>query len=532
MFLPDYLIDLLKEKGYKESSVNKWNRVVRNVFRQVWGDEEFTPERFASADECIPYFERIENVNTRFGYLYPMLVVGEALGYEMTLLRRYYDDVVKEKEEVRLCPEEEYPEVSWEEFKRRFEAFYFQVDPTSKRDMRNLLIGGFYIYMYPMRPQNLCRLRVLDTPPDEDEENYLALATRMIRVVHHKTERSRGAYSLGVPDILLQWIRLWMDLTGLKYGDYLFGTVGSDSMSQALKRHFGLSPGMVRKVRVSHEVADIRADDSLSQHEQVLARKKIADAMGHSLGTQEFTYNRFEKSIKKEEKEKDIMKEKSVTEAFDEDREKILFDEAYEKILFECESATGKELKKKRRALALGAFFYFRLLPLSGDVGRQIVTMKNTGSEAPVCTDSMVYWEDGTTVTTPGLFQSIIGAWETHQPEDVTYIFATRNGSPMSMAGIAPYIREYFGMTVGELLSAFGVKTSSSGRPSTQKADAESQTEQKEESPTKEEANEESSMVQVAFNEFKVTLPTRGLQSPEVMSALYSVQVALGKISK
>jgi integrase len=168
------------------------------------------------------------------------------------------------------------------------------------KDKELLMVYTIYSFLmkYPLR-NDLAGMKYISktqynklTEDDKKQNNYLVKQKNMLSMILnvYKTSKKYGEKKIVMDSNTAKILRMYINKTGKKFGDVLFVSsrdtpISRNGISQLLlktsKKYLGksISTTMMRKIVVSDKFADIKEE-----------QQKLADVMGHDVGTQNLVY--------------------------------------------------------------------------------------------------------------------------------------------------------------------------------------------------------------------------------------------------
>ena len=206
----------------------------------------------------------------------------------------YKDQVHQTKSQ---APSKELPFTSFDQVRHVFDIWNQMVTPQSPHKIiTQYLVLAFYTLLPPMRPSELCFLRIVDHLEDQLRDgNYLDLETRKMYFKYYKTSRTYGMIELDVPDQLIQILTKFFNCLKQVNGyRYPFTTktgeiIKPNNFTSFFKGIYGLkeaSPTDLRNLYVS----------SLGEVTQE-RRAEIAKYMKNSVSNQYLIYSKYNKTL-------------------------------------------------------------------------------------------------------------------------------------------------------------------------------------------------------------------------------------------
>ena len=291
MFLPETLITSLSSR-YQLSTIKVYDDVIRRLYREAWNQSDWDSMRLTSHEDVMEHLEHktpkdakriLVIVNTILGYL-------DRPKYESTiqLYRQTSRELAKQvslRTETRDADRANY--LTLEEIIRIRDSL-----PLG----RERLILTLYTRMPPLRGEEWCQAIVTYHTRDViSHDNYLHVPSWCLILNHYKTakqyDQRRIPVPIGVRPLLEEWLKTRAE------GSWLFPGMVQGLTSQGLNDLFyrifkprRISTSMLRKIYISEIMRYVRHHESETETSHV--SDGLAQLMGHSVSTQEFTYNR------------------------------------------------------------------------------------------------------------------------------------------------------------------------------------------------------------------------------------------------
>lgn len=321
LIFDDSLIELIKAKGYKDSSIRQYSVSVKRL-ANVLTMSDSVP-KFVSRDYMKTIFvveseavlrREIPNVNSLAACTYAAYVVLDC--YDLQEEAVYYKTLskkcLKENSEITIYREPNQKEqenfMSMDDILARFNRLEKEVNDLIEGCKDFELLKSKYIFVnvyqrylvcalyahYPaLRGQDYYSAKFVRNDEDFakwEDENVYDLRKGILYVRHHKTEEAIGAKTLVMPPRIVSICETWGSIN--KNEHFIINTKNGNPLTQQaftglLNRIFAphkVSSSMLRKIYVS---------SFLNSNPSIEERKRVAKIMGHQIGLQEFVYSRF-----------------------------------------------------------------------------------------------------------------------------------------------------------------------------------------------------------------------------------------------
>ena len=293
MFLPETLITAMSSK-YQLSTIKVYNDVIQRLHREAWHTDVWNPTRLTNQESLREHLQHktpkdakriLVIINTVLEYL-------DRSKYESTIqiyrqLSRELAKQVSLRTEIR--DEDRLNYLTLEEIIRVRDA----LSPG-----RDQLLLTLYTRMPPLRGEEWCRAKITyqkDVDILPTHENYFHAPSWRLILNQYKTSKQYDQRCIPIPiglqSLLGEWLATRSD------GSWLFPGKTQGLTSQALNDLFfrifkprRISTSMLRKIYITEVMRYVRHHESETETSRVA--DGLARLMGHSVSTQEFTYNR------------------------------------------------------------------------------------------------------------------------------------------------------------------------------------------------------------------------------------------------
>jgi integrase len=317
MFINDTVIQILKNKNYKESSIKNVDYAVKRLFKMIYGEKtpynslrlSKYPDTFISAIQSLPTNQQKQNI-----YIINLIYTNLPDKFKNPTTTEKYKSFLDEKNEEyqnlttmqeptqkqteRYVTDEEITQV-YDYFKSVQEAEKQKGINTYETDIKYLIIS-LYKFVPPLRPQVYLNTVFEDKEDDYPDSNVYDVDSKTLLVKQGKTLKKGKVIVIPIPDNVNTLIRYIKN----KYNtDYLIGqlTDGNQQMdhtnfSKIFTRMFEtvlkkpISPNNIRNSYISNLIDTV----GLTNTSQ---RQKIAKILGNSVSTQNNIYSKYSKLI-------------------------------------------------------------------------------------------------------------------------------------------------------------------------------------------------------------------------------------------
>ena len=315
------LIELIKTRGYKDSSIRQYSVSVKRLANVLtlddkmpkFVDRDYMHMNFIAESEDVLRRE-IPNVNSLAACTYAAYIVLDC--YDLCTQAKYYKELskkcLKENSENTIYrdPNEKEKEnfMTMEDVILCFEKLEKEVTSIvdgckdfnilkSKYTFVNLyqryLVCALYAHYPPLRGQDYYNTKFVRNDEDSErlcDENVYDVRTGTLYVRHHKTEGVLGTKVLVMPPVIEKICTVWSSINegpnlivNTKNGKLLTQQAFTGLLNRIFAPH-KVSSSMLRKIYIS---------SFLNNKPSVEERKALAKIMGHQIALQEFVYSRF-----------------------------------------------------------------------------------------------------------------------------------------------------------------------------------------------------------------------------------------------
>ena len=310
MFINDITIQILKKKGYKDSSIKTLDYNIKRIFKQL--DVDYNTLRFKTDAQKIIDVIKSYPEKQQKSYIYAVKLIYDNLQtkFKTDAVTKLYNDYYTEisEEYTNLLTMQEatsqqlIKQISPIEFNEVYEHYKTIYDVNTITDDENYvdslkyLIISLYKYIPPLRPQVY-----LNSTFEEFEETYpdlnvIDLDSKTILIKSAKTLKRGKTQVLQIPKPLISLISAIHDKYNTVYLITQLSNVNepmsNDNFSHIFSRMFfdvigrEISPNNIRNSFVS----DLIDEKGLTNTDE---RRKIAKIMGHSTLTQNNIYSKY-----------------------------------------------------------------------------------------------------------------------------------------------------------------------------------------------------------------------------------------------
>ena len=242
------LKEFIKEKrpNLSETSVNTYNSILSNLYKNVFPDKEINLSKFDDNNEILKYIHDLPP-NRRKTILSALVVITDNKAYRdlmMDDIKNYKMEI--SKQEKTPSQRENWVEASdvkqlWEQLKRNADLLYKKAHLTAT-DLQQIqsyiilsLLGG--IFIAPRRALDYVNFKIKNI--NKERDNYLDKATLIFN--SYKTAKCYGEQKVKIPPTLKFLLTKWMKINPTDYllFDSNMNPLTSVKLNQRLNKLFG-----------------------------------------------------------------------------------------------------------------------------------------------------------------------------------------------------------------------------------------------------------------------------------------------------
>lgn len=309
MFINDITIGILKNKGYKESSIKTLDYNVKRIFKQL--AVEYNTLRFKTdAQKIIDIIETYPE-KQRKQYIYAVKLIYDNLQAKFKteavtkLYNDYYEKVSENYTNLLTMQQPTIQQVERfvtpEEINEVYDFYetLYTISDTYENAMKYLIIT-LYKFIPPVRPQIYLGITFEEFELIYPDLNVIDLDSKTILVKSGKTLKRGKTQIINIPDAVISLISAIHEQYNTVYLLTKLSNVNeqlsNDNFSHIFTRMFfdvigrEISPNNLRNSFVSDLIDEKGIENSKE-------RKQIAKVMGHSVNTQNNIYSKYSKLI-------------------------------------------------------------------------------------------------------------------------------------------------------------------------------------------------------------------------------------------
>jgi len=268
--------EYIKEKrpNLSKSSIITYGSILRNLFKNVFGDSEMDFDKFGETDKILDYLKNIP-INKRKTILSSLVIITDKKQYRDLML----DDVKEYNKEIHKQEKTEEQQKSWvdgndvktilDDLKNNTELLYKKKN-INNTDLQNIqtyiimaLLGGLYIP--PRRSKDYVDFKIKDF--DKEKDNYLE--KNKLYFNSYKTAKTYGLQTVEIPiqlkNILLKWIKI--NPTQYLLFDSNMNKLSSVKLNQRLNKIFGEKKVGVNQLR--HTYLTDKYQNTIEQQKEI-----------------------------------------------------------------------------------------------------------------------------------------------------------------------------------------------------------------------------------------------------------------------
>lgn len=290
-YFPSIILSFL-QVNYRDSSIKTFITVIKRVLKGINGNDHFDLKTLLDYTTVKNFLETVPNIDVRRNMANTIAAIIKAGGYSESYYDKYIKlrDVYSKEGKIKVIPRNITSNVITLEDVAQKAAKY--ANSNKYRDRLKNICLLLYSLVPALRLEDWTSLRVNRASSsksiDTNLENYINLTTGTVSFTHYKTSDSHGLRTFKLPSTVIKALKEWVTLSN---GDYLLtkedgSKLETNDLLYILKAE-GLSASELRKTYISESVPDM----TMKQ------RHKLANIMGHSIETQEFTYRHHDEPI-------------------------------------------------------------------------------------------------------------------------------------------------------------------------------------------------------------------------------------------
>jgi hypothetical protein len=279
-----------KRPSLSSSSIITYNSILKNLYKNVFGNEEVEPNRFEETDKILAHLKDLP-ANKRKTILSALVIITDDKKYRDLMLNdiKTYSHEISKQEKTETQKENWVAgaeiKTLWEQLKRNTDLLYKKIHLT-QNDLQQIqsfvilsLLGGMFIA--PRRSKDFCDFRIKNI--DKKTQNYLEKATLVFN--SYKTAKCYGEQKVVIPPILKSLLSKWIKLNPTDY--LLFDTnmnpLSSVKLNQRLNKLFDGKKVGVNALR--HTYLTDKYADTMEQKKKIDADMKNMGSSANMLTT-------------------------------------------------------------------------------------------------------------------------------------------------------------------------------------------------------------------------------------------------------
>lgn len=255
--------ELIKDKrpNLAPSSVATYNSILKNLVKNVFGEEGFEPHMFHDSEKILAHLKDLPS-NRRKTILSALVIITDDKAYRdlmMQDIEDYGQEISKQEKtpnQVSSWVEPADIKTLWERMKRNVDLLYKKTHLTAGdlQEIQNFvmlsLLGG--IFIPPRRALDYCLFKIKLEDIDKTKDNYLEKATLVFNV--YKTARTYGEQKVAIPPTLRILLNKWMKVnpTSYLFFDSNMNPLSSVKLNQRLNKIFNGRKVGVNSLRHSY----------------------------------------------------------------------------------------------------------------------------------------------------------------------------------------------------------------------------------------------------------------------------------------
>lgn len=301
----------------KESSLTAYIHSLRKISQDIFDKPVFSTRYFLDVDSMKSRLETARpNACTRSNVLASIIVFLKSLSeFPPATLKQYTEwqaELSKQqRERAGLQAKSEREVANWmtmddlQRLKSSIQDTLLNMRPQTRQHLdyfQRLIVLSLYTDIPPLR-NDYANVKVLSgssaspaAPINVNalntDHNYIDLASSQLVLCNYKTDKTYGVKSIPLPQHLVTLIRSWMQCRKDKGGNALLINISDSSpmTKNGLTKYLNklcapkkVSTTMLRKIYLSHKYPVIHTLQEMQKDSYI---------MGHSIGTQQYTYRK------------------------------------------------------------------------------------------------------------------------------------------------------------------------------------------------------------------------------------------------
>jgi hypothetical protein len=272
-----------KRPSLSHSSITTYTSVLKNLYKRVFGDENFDMEKFNQTDKVLEHLKDVPS-NKRKTILSALVIITNKKDYRDLML----DDVKVYNDEMSKQQKSDQQKENWvdtDAIKNVFENLQKNAMLVYKKKFRtsqdlqliqNFILLACFVYIPPRRSKDFVDFKIKNI--DKDKDNYMEKNTFVFN--SYKTSKFYGKQVVQIPVKLRNIIQRWMKINPTEYlfFDSNFNQLSSVKLNQRLNKIFGGMKVSVNMLR--HAYLTDKYSDTLNQQKEM---KETMNKMGSSL---------------------------------------------------------------------------------------------------------------------------------------------------------------------------------------------------------------------------------------------------------
>jgi hypothetical protein len=289
-FVPKEILDFIGNKrGHKLNTRKILDSRIKRIYKQGLDIDIFDIDLLNTRiNDIIKFIDGIKSIESAKGSINSILIILEDMNKYTLESRRIYNEKNFELRKKKLREKSFKKSDVISNMKLKHE----EINKLGKRYMKNpvnRIIGLIYGHMFPMRPQELYDLVVLNNKSN-DEINYIDRNTLIVTINNYKTNNFYGVRRYKIPEIIKKEVVDYLKLR--KDGEYFIvnnrgGKYNNSSMYGLVKRVFGVNVNTIRRLYVSEIYHYLNTEKKDDRKIKIM----MSELMGHSTSSQAVIYS-------------------------------------------------------------------------------------------------------------------------------------------------------------------------------------------------------------------------------------------------
>ena len=274
-----------KRPTLSKSSLTTYGSILKNLYKKVYGDEEYNMEKFNNTEPVLKYLEAIPP-NRRKTILSALVIITDSKSYRDLMLKdvRDYNKDINNQEKTEKQKESwvEKEEVNniYEDLRRNADAIFKKKNRTLSdlQEIQNYIIMAVLgsVFISPRRSKDFVDFKIRNVDPDKD--NFMKKNSFIFN--SYKTAKTYGQQEVEIPVKLRNIINKWIKINPTEnlLFDANMNKLSSVKLNQRLNKIFGGKAVGVNQLR--HTYLTDKFADTIKREKVI---KDTMEDMGSSM---------------------------------------------------------------------------------------------------------------------------------------------------------------------------------------------------------------------------------------------------------